>query len=155
METTSGVFQYCSQSSQYSPQSAIFGFLDAALEHKILINHRLLFFKNYLYKAREKKDLNFNISKNYLTKIRDLEAFCSICFYVHSFFYYYYYYQYLFFLILYLLYTAKTAIPLFSVSKTLQLSLSLMCCLGTTKRRLGKASVLDWALSLRFIFSYI
>ena len=155
METTSGVFQYCSQSSQYSPQSAIFGFLDVALEHKILINHMLLFFKNYLYKAREKKDLNFNISKNYLTKIRDLEAFCSICFYVHSFFYYYYYYQYLFFLILYLLYTAKTAIPLFSVSKTLQLSLSLMCCLGTTKRRLGKASVLDWALSLRFIFSYI
>ena len=155
METTSGVFQYCSQSSQYSPQSAIFGFLDVAFGHKILINHMLLFFKNYLYKAREKKDLNFNISKNYLTKIRDFEAFCSICFYVHSFFFYYYYQQYLFFLTLYLLYTAKTAIPLFSVLKTLQLSLSLMCCLGTTKQRLGNASVLDWALSLRFIFSYI
>ena len=57
-----------------SPQSAIFGFLDDALEHKLLINHILLIFKNYLYKARENKDLNFNILKNYLTKIRDLEA---------------------------------------------------------------------------------
>ena len=31
-----------------SPQSAIFGFLDDALEHKLLINHLLLIFKNYL-----------------------------------------------------------------------------------------------------------
>ena len=38
------------------------------------MNHILLIFKNYLYKARENKDLNFNILKNYLTKIRDLEA---------------------------------------------------------------------------------
>ena len=57
-----------------SPQSAIFGFLGDALEHKLLINHLLLIFKNYFYKARENKDLNFNIVKNYLTKIRDLEA---------------------------------------------------------------------------------
>ena len=55
-------------------QSAIFGFLDDALEHKLFINHILPIFKNYLYKARENKDLNFNILKNYLTKIRDLEA---------------------------------------------------------------------------------
>ena len=55
-------------------QCAIFGFLDCALEHKLLINHILLIFKNYLYQARENKDLNFNILKNYLTKIRDLEA---------------------------------------------------------------------------------
>ena len=40
-----------------SPQSAIFGFLDDALEHKLLLNHLLLIFKNYLYKARENKDL--------------------------------------------------------------------------------------------------
>ena len=57
-----------------SPHSAIFGFLDDALEHKRLINHIFLIFKNFLYKARENKDLNFNILKNYLTKIRDLEA---------------------------------------------------------------------------------
>ena len=57
-----------------SPQSAIFGFLDDALEHKLLINHILLIFKNYLYKARENKDFNFNILKNDFIKIRDLEA---------------------------------------------------------------------------------
>ena len=44
-----------------SPQSAIFGFLDNTLEHEVLIYHILLIFKNYLYKARENKDLNFNM----------------------------------------------------------------------------------------------
>ena len=34
----------------------------------------LLIIKNYLYKARENEDLNFNMLKKYLTKIRDLEA---------------------------------------------------------------------------------
>ena len=34
----------------------------------------LLIFKNYLNNAREKKDLNFSTLKNYLTKIRNLEA---------------------------------------------------------------------------------
>ena len=57
-----------------SPQSAIFSFLDDVLEHKLLKNYILLIFKNYLYKTRENKDLNFNILKNYLTKIRRLEA---------------------------------------------------------------------------------
>ena len=57
-----------------SPESAIFGFLDDTLEHKLLINRILQIFKNYLYKAGENKDLNFNILKNYLSKIRDLEA---------------------------------------------------------------------------------
>ena len=57
-----------------SPQSAIFGFLDDALEHNLLLNHILLIFQNYIYKARENKDLNFSIPKNYLTKLRDLEA---------------------------------------------------------------------------------
>ena len=57
-----------------SPQTAIFRFLDDALEHKLLINHILLVFKNYLHKARENKDLNFDVLKKYLTKIRDLEA---------------------------------------------------------------------------------
>ena len=55
-------------------QSAIFGFLDDAFEHKPLLNHILLIFKNYLYKARANKDLNFNILKNYPTRIGDLEA---------------------------------------------------------------------------------
>ena len=57
-----------------SPQSAISGFLDEVLEHKHLLNHVLPIFKNYFYKARESKDLNFNILKNYLTKIRDLKT---------------------------------------------------------------------------------
>ena len=57
-----------------SPESTIFGFLDDFLEHKLLLNHILLIFKNYLHKATENKNLNFNILKNYLTKIRDLEA---------------------------------------------------------------------------------
>ena len=57
-----------------SPQSAIFGFLHDALKHELLLNHISLIFKNYLYKARENKDLKFNILKDYLTKIRDLEA---------------------------------------------------------------------------------
>ena len=56
------------------PQSAIFSFIDDTLEHKLLINHILLIFKNYSYKARENKDLNFNIPKNYFRKIKDLEA---------------------------------------------------------------------------------
>ena len=47
-----------------SPQSAIFGFLDNTLEDEVLIYHILLIFKNYLYKARENKDLNFSILKN-------------------------------------------------------------------------------------------
>ena len=34
----------------------------------------LLIFKKYLYKARQNKDLNFNILKICLTKVRDLEA---------------------------------------------------------------------------------
>ena len=55
-------------------QSAIFGFLDDDFEHKLLLNHILLIFKNYLYKAKENKDLNFNVLKNYPTRIGDLEA---------------------------------------------------------------------------------
>ena len=42
-------------------QGANLGFLDDALEHNFLINHILLIFKNYLYKARENKYLNFNM----------------------------------------------------------------------------------------------
>ena len=34
----------------------------------------LLIFKKYLYKAGQNKDLNFDILKNCLTKVRDLEA---------------------------------------------------------------------------------
>ena len=80
-ETYIHLFYRCRETSistldlpSISPQSAIFGFLDDALEHKLLINHVLLIFKNYLYKARKNKDLNFNILKNHLTKIRELEA---------------------------------------------------------------------------------
>ena len=57
-----------------SPQSTTFSFLDHALEHKLLLNHILVIFKNYLYKTRENKNLNFNKLKNYLIKIRHLGA---------------------------------------------------------------------------------
>ena len=52
-----------------SPQSAIFDFLDDALEQKLLVNHILLIFENYFYKARENKDLNFSILKTILQKL--------------------------------------------------------------------------------------
>ena len=57
-----------------SPQSAILGSLDDALEHKLYLNHILQIFKSYFYKSRENKNLNFNILKNYLTKNRNLEG---------------------------------------------------------------------------------
>ena len=41
--------------------SFMFGFLDDKLEHKFLLDHIVLIFKSYLYKAREKKILNFNL----------------------------------------------------------------------------------------------
>ena len=64
METTSGDFTTALNFPSILPQSAIFGFLNDALERKLLINHILLIFKKYLYKATENKDLNFNILKN-------------------------------------------------------------------------------------------
>ena len=54
-------------------QSAIFDFLDDALEHKLLLNHILLIFKNYFYKVRENQDLDFNILKNYCKKLEILK----------------------------------------------------------------------------------
>ena len=42
-------------------QSTIFKFLDDVLEHKLLSNLILIIFKTYLYKARESKNLNFNM----------------------------------------------------------------------------------------------
>ena len=56
------------------PQSVTFDFLDDTLEHILLLNHILLIFKKYIYKARENKNFNFNMLKNYLTKNRDTEA---------------------------------------------------------------------------------
>ena len=56
------------------PQSAILGFLDDALDYELLLNHILLIFKSYIYKARENKNLNFNILQNCLINLRDLEA---------------------------------------------------------------------------------
>ena len=57
-----------------SPKCAIFQFLDDTFKQKVLLNHILLIFKNYSYKAKESKNLNFDIIENHLTKIRDLEA---------------------------------------------------------------------------------
>ena len=49
-----------------SQQSAIFGFLDDVLEHKLLLNHMQLIFKNYLHNARENNDKNFGALFIYL-----------------------------------------------------------------------------------------
>ena len=47
-----------------SPQGIIFSFLYDTLEGKLILNHILLIFKNYLYKTRKNKNLTFNILKN-------------------------------------------------------------------------------------------
>ena len=58
-----------------SPQSTTFGFVDDVLENKLLLNHILLIFEDYLFKPRKNKNLDINILKNKtLTKIRGLEA---------------------------------------------------------------------------------
>ena len=68
MKTTAGVFSTMLNLPSILPKSAIFGFLCIASNHIILI------FKNYLYQAIDNKNLNFNIPKSYLTKIRDIEV---------------------------------------------------------------------------------
>ena len=70
-------------------------------------------------------------------------------------------YFFFIFILLLLFCTVKSVIPFFVFSETVQLlqnddqkevSLRLMCCLGTAKWRLGKGSILGCELLLRFIF---
>ena len=59
------------------PQSAIFGFLDIDNDCSLLINHILLIFKLYVYKARKKEKVDLNSLINYICNIRDTEE--KIC----------------------------------------------------------------------------
>ena len=86
--------------------------------------------------------------------------------FIHSFIYLFiifmlFHFFIIIFILLLLFCTVKSVIPFFVFSETVQLlqnddqkevSLRLMCCLGTAKWRLGKGSVLVWGLLLRFIF---
>ena len=56
-----------------TPQSAILGFTDTSTEHLLLINHLLLIYKCYLYKARDKQNLRLLAFKNNIIKIKTLE----------------------------------------------------------------------------------
>ena len=59
------------------PQSAFFGFLDIDNDCSSLINHILLIFKLYVYKARKKEKVDLNSLINYICKIKDTEE--KIC----------------------------------------------------------------------------
>ena len=56
-----------------TPQSAILGFTDTSTEHLLLINHLLLIYKCYLYKARDKQNLRLLAFKNNVIKIKTLK----------------------------------------------------------------------------------
>ena len=55
-----------------TPQSAILGFTDTSTKHFLLMNHLLLIYKCYLYKARDSQHLSFLAFKNSI-KIKTLE----------------------------------------------------------------------------------
>ena len=54
-------------------QDAILGFTDTSIEQFLLINHLLLIYKFYLYKARDSQNLSFLAFKNNIIKIKTLE----------------------------------------------------------------------------------
>ena len=56
-----------------TPQSAIFGFIDNNYENLLLINHILLIFKWYIFKARKKEQVNLNSLIKYICKIKNME----------------------------------------------------------------------------------
>ena len=86
--------------------------------------------------------------------------------FIHSFIYLFiifmlFHFFIIIFILLLLFCTVKSVIPFFVFSETVQLlqnddqkevSLRLMCCLGTAKWRLGKGSILGCELLLRFSF---
>ena len=55
-----------------TPQSAILGFTDTSTKYFLLMNHLLLIYKCYLYKARDSQHLSFLAFKNNI-KIKTLE----------------------------------------------------------------------------------
>ena len=60
-----------------TPQSAILGFTDTSTEHFLLINHLLLIYQCYLYKAKDSQNLTFLAFKNNIIKIKTLDKRAS------------------------------------------------------------------------------
>ena len=59
------------------PQSAFFGFFEINNDSSLLINHILLIFKLYIYKARKKEKVDLKSLINYICKIKNIEE--EIC----------------------------------------------------------------------------
>ena len=59
--------------SDLTPQSAIFGFFDINNDSSLLINHILIIFKLYIYKARKNKKVDLKSLIHYICKIKDTE----------------------------------------------------------------------------------
>ena len=58
-------------------QSAIFGFTDTKIDNYLILNHLLLIFKFYIYKARASNYLNFYCLKSNITRIKNIEEAIS------------------------------------------------------------------------------
>lgn len=56
-----------------TPQSAIFGFIESKNKNNQIINHLLLIYKLYVYKARETENLSFNSLNSYIKKVKNIE----------------------------------------------------------------------------------
>ena len=54
-------------------QSAILGFTNTSIEHFLLINHLLLIYKCYLYKASDSQNLRFLAFNKNIIRIKTLE----------------------------------------------------------------------------------
>ena len=57
----------------FTPQSVIFGFLDVSNKDYLIVNHLLLLFKYYIYSARERKDLVFEVLMKNIKNIYDIK----------------------------------------------------------------------------------
>ena len=55
------------------PQSAILGSLGLNHQHYLIINHLLIIFKFYIYKARDNKKMNFKTLKRNISIIRNIK----------------------------------------------------------------------------------
>ena len=57
----------------YPYNTTISGFTDTSIEHFLLINHLLLIYKCYLYKARDSPSFGFLAFKKNIIKVKTLE----------------------------------------------------------------------------------
>ena len=74
MESNPDLFSGYITLSDVTSQSPILGFTDTSIELFLLINHLLLIYKCYLYKARIKL-LKWIFSQKYLTVLKPLSTF--------------------------------------------------------------------------------